>query len=237
MAYYSIPSGINYSYPSYVPGFSLQPCADHNVCRLKVEGIGNILAQPDMAEVILGIVTENQQLKAAQDENTAGMTAIIQVLRNHDIPSEDIQTYSYSISPQYDFVDGQQVFRGYRVEHLLNITIRELESIGVIIDAAVQKGANVVRSIRFSVEDPSGYYQKALNAAVDDALAKARTLGQKLNLEVSPVPAHITERSFEFDTPEPLPYQAAASVTPVQPGMIQVSARIEAVFNYRPMQY
>lgn len=237
MAYYSIPSGINYSYPSHIPGLSLQPCADRNACRLRVEGTGSVKAQPDIAEVILGIVTENQQLKTAQEENAAGMNAVIRVLRESGIPMEDIQTQSYNISPQYDFIEGKQVFRGYRVDHLLNITVRDLSKVGAIIDAAVQSGANVVNSIRFSVEDLSGYYQQALKAAVDDALVKARTLGIKLNLEVFPVPVHIVEKGFDLDTPEPLLFQAATDATPVQPGMIEVSARIETVFNYRPVKH
>lgn len=233
MAYSCLPSGVN-NYYSYIPFPGIQACSNICTCRLKVEGIGSIKVQPNMAIVVLGVVTENKQLKLAQEENAARMTAVLSTLRVMGIPSEDIQTQSYNITPQYDFIEGKQVFRGYRVEHLLEVTIRDMNKIGEIIDAAVQSGANQVNSIKFSISNPSIYYQQALNAAVDDALMKARTLGGKLNIEVSQVPIQIVEMGYESGGPIPMMYQAVGATTPIQTGQIEISARIEAIFAYRP---
>lgn len=99
-----------------------------------------------------------------------------------------------------------------------------------------RSGVNQVSSIKFSVADPSVYYQKALNAAADDAIEKARTLGNKLNIMVSRVPVQIIEMGYEAGGPiVPLTYQAAGAATPVQTGLYEISARIEAVFSYRPV--
>ena len=235
MAYSYLPSG-QYNYYSYIPNPDLQACADLRACKLKVEGIGNVKVQPDIAVVVLGVVTENIQLKLSQEENTVRMTAVIKTLKEMGISSEDIQTQSYNVTPQYDFVEGKQVLRGYRVEHMLEITIRDMNRIGEIIDAAVQNGANQISSVKFTVADPSVYYQQALNAAVDDALAKVRTLGRKLNIEVSQVPVQIVEMGYEQGTPiVPMIYQAALSAIPIQTGLIEISARIEAIFAYRPI--
>ena len=72
-----------------------------------------------------------------------------------------------------------------------------------------------------------------MNAAVDDALAKVRTLGGKLNIEVSQVPIQIVEMRYEPGIPiAPVMYQTGPA-TPVQTGLIEITARIEAVFAYR----
>jgi len=234
MAYSSLPLGLNNCY-SHIPIPGMQACLNICACKLKVEGTGNIKVQPDIAIVVLGVITENKQLKPAQEENTIKMTAVLRSLREMSIPSEDIQTQSYSITPQYDFIEGRQVFRGYRVEHLLEITIRDMNKIGEIIDAAVQNGANQVSNIEFSVSNPSAYYQRALNAAVDDALRKAGTLGGKLRIEVSKVPVQIVEIGYKSEGPIPLMYQVAGVSTPVQTGQVEITARIEAIFAYWPM--
>lgn len=210
----------------------LQPCKVPCACDLKVEGTGRIKVRPDIAVANLGVVTEDLQLSTAQEENASRMTAVIRTLSGMGIASADIQTSAYSITPQYDFIDGRQVFRGYRVEHMLSVTIRDTARIGAIIDAAVRSGANQTGSITFAVDDPSPYYRQALDAAIDDALAKAGTIAVKLNIRVVRVPVNIAELGYEQGTPVPLMFQTAASTTPIQAGQIEITARIEATFAY-----
>ena len=220
----------NYPQHSHVP--VIRPCAEPCACDLKVEGTGRVKVRPDTAIADLGVVTENRQLSTAQEENSKSMTAVIRTLNAMGIPPADLQTSSYSITPQYDFIEGRQVFRGYRVEHMLRVTMRDMAGIGNVVDAAVQSGANQIGSITFSVSDPSPYYRQALDAAVDDALAKAGTIAAKLNIRVVRVPVRIIETGYEQGAPAPLVYQTAAPATPVQTGQIEITARIEAVFAY-----
>ncbi len=220
----------NYLQHSYVPG--IRPCVEPCACDLKVEGTGRVKVRPDIAVAELGAVTENRQLGTAQEENAASMTSIIRTLNGMGIPPADIQTSTYSITPQYDYIEGRQVFRGYRVEHMLRVTIRDTARIGTIVDSAVQNGANQIGGITFSVSDPSPYYRQALDAAIDDALAKAGTIAAKLNIKVIRVPVQITETSFEQGAPAPFVFQTAAPATPVQTGQIEITARLAAVFAY-----
>lgn len=91
-----------------------------------------------------------------------------------------------------------------------------------------------MEGIRFTISNPSIFYRQAINAAVDDAISKARVLGAKLNIEVSRIPLQIVEIGYEPPaTITPLAYQAAEAATPVQPGQIEIQARIEAIFAYR----
>jgi len=227
-----LPVTLNNSY-SHIPVPYMKAYINTVTCRMKIEGKGSIRVQPDIAIVVLGVVTEKKELKPTQEENAAKMTAILKGLGEMGIPLKDIQTRSYNIFPQYDFIEGQQIFRGYRVEHTLEVTIGDISMIGQVIDNAVQSGANRVESIRFTISNPSMFYRQALNVAVDDAISKAETLAAKLNIDVSRIPLQIMEISHESLGPIiPLAYQAAEAATPVQPGQIEIQARIEAIFAY-----
>lgn len=235
MTYRVQPLPINQYNTNYPYGPGTDVCMDPFACKMKVAGQGSIKAQPDLAAVIIGVTTENKQLQIAQEENARIINQVLNTLKKMGVSSNDIQTQSYRINPQYDYVEGKQIFRGYRVEHSLRITIRLINRIGEIIDAAVASGANNVSSIEFSVKDPSGYYQRALAMAIDDALAKARTLGQKLRIVVSDVPVQIVEEGFQNKSqPEPYVLQATAGdTTQIQAGQIEITAKVNAIFSYR----
>lgn len=201
--------------------------------ELKINGTATIKVQPNIAIVNLGVVTEDMNLEKAQRENAIKITAIITELLKFNIPKEDISTSAYSIEPQYDFVEGRQVFRGYRVTNILSITIKDLSKIGQIIDAAVSKGANRVDSIKFTVENPSLYYNKALNLAIINAVNKAMQVQNALKVSVFKIPYKIIEQSSTENIQELVSFKALAATTPILPGQITITANINAFFCYK----
>jgi uncharacterized protein YggE len=201
---------------------------------LRVNGKGIVHAVPDKAIAVLGVTSENVQLEATQRENTARITAVINAIMSLGVPKEDIRTQTYQIQPQYDFINGQQVFRGYLVTHTLQVELDNIGLTGRMIDTAVSAGANTVSGVEFTASDPAAYYRRALNAAIADASAKAAEIGAKLNVAVSPVPLRITEEAYHNGAPVPfMAVQSAGAPTPIQPGQVEITASIEAVFSYR----
>ncbi len=204
-----------------------------NKCILKVGGKGTIKAEPDGASVVLGVVTENVQLENAQNENTGKMSKLIDSLINNGVPREDIRTQTYQIQPQYDFINGEQMFRGYRVVHEIKVEISNLNLAGMIIDEAVIAGANTVGDINFYVSNPQKYYEMAINQALSDAVSKAESVGARMKVYVNPVPLKITEITTPVTAPIPyMSLQAAGAATPIQPGMTEITAVLEVEFVY-----
>ncbi|RPF53318.1 SIMPL domain-containing protein [Aquisalibacillus elongatus] len=200
---------------------------------MTVMGEGIVTTEPNVAEVKLGVVTENQDLTQAQRENAENINRVIRAIMQQGVARQEIQTMDYSIQPQYDYVDGIQQFRGYEVSHFLSVTIDDISNVGRVIDAAVEAGANRVMDIRFSVSHPEVFYQLGLTRALDDAVAKAETLAESMGVEFDPVPLKIEEKFTEG----PSPYQTfalteASSGTQIEPGQLDVSVRIEAKFQY-----
>ena len=200
---------------------------------IKVTGIGAVKAIPDTAIVNLGVVTENISLEAARRENAVKSTAVINVLTNMGIEKKQISTGAFSIDPLYDFIDGKQTFRGYRVSNLLTVTIKDIALAGEVIDKATFSGANRVDNISFILSDQTLYYDKALNLAIENALHKGAEIGNALGLDIDEVPYKIVEKSVGVPIYEASMLKLSAPATPVLPGQIEITASILVILGYK----
>ncbi|MGV2619626.1 UNVERIFIED_CONTAM: SIMPL domain-containing protein [Halobacillus marinus] len=203
---------------------------------MKVTGSGTVDVIPDRAVLEVGVVTEKESLEQAQKENAAVTERVKRQLMQAGVPEEAIQTSQYTIFPEYDYVDGSQVFRGYQVTHLLQITIDQVEQTGYLIDTAVANGANRVSSITFTIRNPEQAYQQALTKALASAVAHAGTMAETMAVQLDPTPIRMTE--ITNGTQPVQPFQKTqmlqASSTPIQPGTIGASAAVEVWFQYFP---
>lgn len=204
-----------------------------NDYKMNITGKGSIMVEPDIANVSLGVITTNKELKAAQQENAIKSIQVIKSIIDMGVREKDIRTESYTVNPEYDYVEGKQIFRDYKVTNILNVTIKDLKKVGEIIDTAVSNGANTVERITFTLSDSSPYYMQALNLAIQDSIRKAKSIEDKLGIEVNKVPVRITEES-QGHTVVPLMAYAApvAKHTPIEGGQLEISANIKAVFTY-----
>lgn len=208
---------------------------NHAKREIRVTGEGSIFVQPDVAEVHLGVETENLELQKAQSENARIISQVIQSLKQQGIAEENIKTIDYNVYPQYDFIEGKQVFRGYRVNHMLNVKVADINNVGLVVDTAVSNGANRVSNISFSISNPVHTYQQALSIAVQHAILNASTIAGTLQVNLIKTPLQIIEESRR---PEgPIPFEGpqmvkSATTTPIEPGQQVVKAIVTAVFTF-----
>lgn len=204
---------------------------------LKLEGTGTVTTSPDIAAAFLGVVTENKQLSAAQRENSLIMDKVIASIIKLGIAEKDIKTENYSITPEYDFVEGKQIFRGYRVNNNIRITIRDINQVGKVIDTAVANGANAVFNVNFSLLNRAEIYKRALDLAIKDAVEKAKSVENTLRIRVDEIPVEVVELSDTDRTGREglVTFKAPAAATDIKSGELEVTARIQTVFNYRKL--
>ncbi len=124
---------------------------------------------------------------------------------------------------------------GYRVTNTLTVTVRDLDSVGAIIDGAVQAGGDAVRvnSIRFTVENGKPHEEAALTAAIQDAMAKARLFADTTGVTLGKL-VFISESSGPQFPVAVARLEAAPAAdfgsTPVQPGELKIRVMIQAMF-------
>lgn len=208
---------------------------------LSLTGHGTVTIEPDTAAVFFGVSIEDETLSTAQGEATATMTAILAAVTDAGIVERDVQTVDYWVDILYDYDDDGTVSRiiGYQVSNTVNVTVRDLASVGDILDAVVAAGANTVYGISFYVEDTTAAASQARTAAVADAIAKAEDIATAAGLRVSRIVS-----IYESSSPPPAPMDydyavaesagSAGSSVPVQAGTTEISADIDVVFELEP---
>ena len=203
------------------------------VNRFKVFGKGIVSVKPDAAEVVIGVITENIQLEVAQAENAEITKQVINSIMEIGVLPKYIQTQNYSIRPNYDYINGSQIFRGYEVSNYLKVIIRDITFAGEIIDTAVKNGANIISGISFIVSDQTKYYYEALRLAITDAQNKASVMSNKLKVKLNIIPIQINEQDKGNITPlTVMNLKSVGGVTPIEAGENKITADIEAIFIY-----
>jgi len=176
-----------------VPGIGTS--SPENVRSMSVSGNGRVTIVPDMATINIGVRTEEDSVTDALKGNTAQANAISKVLQNLGVEQEDIQTSNFNVYPtdRYDPMTGQIEGRYFVVENTVNVTVRDLSSLGEVLSAVVEAGANNIYGINFNVEDREAAIAEARDLAINDAKAKAQAiadsagvkLGQLMSISVS----------------------------------------------------
>ncbi|EQB34931.1 hypothetical protein M948_17635 [Virgibacillus sp. CM-4] len=223
---------MQYTYPYYRQPFTPNQ-VESNRRTMEVYGDGKVSVEPNVVTIQLAVVTENQSLQTAQEENAMRMNQVIQALNNEGVPKEVIQTAAYTISPKYEYEDGKQMDRGYQVTNAVQIRVKDISKIGKIIDTAVDQGVNRVSNITFTIDQPQVYYEEALRFALENGGQKAQTIADSLQLQLDPVPVKIIEQT---EAP-PVAYKTFAAsaesfATPIEPGQIEIEASVELQYQY-----
>ncbi|MCA1011557.1 SIMPL domain-containing protein [Halobacillus halophilus] len=208
---------------------------DHQEGRtITVHGTGQVLTRPDAASAQIGFVNQDTDIRKAQGLNSSTIQKITNALIQAGIPQENIQTAEYSVTPQYEYIDGKQVFRGYEVSHILAVTIDDVDQTGYVIDTAVSQGANRINRIQFTLKRPQAAYQKALQIALGNALASAQTIANSMNLKLDQTPVRIIEKNGGRAVPRSFAQaeMVSSGAAPIEPGELKTSAQVEVKFQY-----
>ena len=215
------------------------PAGNADVRTLSVSGSGEAFLAPDIAYVYIGVHTENTTAAQAVTDNTAQTEELIQAIRDFGVEANDIRTTNFSIYPMDRFDPATGMPSGekvYAVDNTVYVTVRNLETLGDLLDTAVQAGANSVNSIQFDVEEKDEALQQARAEAVEDARNQAAALAQAAGLTLGEI------RSISFFDAQPYPLfdgkggggmAAAEAAVPIQPGQLTFTVNVSVTYELR----
>jgi uncharacterized protein YggE len=203
-----------------------------------VNGRGEVQAVPDIATLNLGVQAQAASVAEAQAQAQAAMEKVMTALKSLGVAEKDIQTTGYSIWQQtrWDQNKQEEIVTGYQVSNNIQAKVRDVETTGAVLDAAVQAGGDYIRvnGIQFEVDDPSQFLADARTKAVADAKAKAAQLADLAGVKLGS-PTYITE-SYDVPVVYPRSYAMmdsaeAAGATPVSAGETTIVATVQIVFE------
>jgi hypothetical protein len=212
--------------------------------RIDVVGTGVVSAEPDYAELYLGVQTHRREAGAAVAAAREQMNSVVASLREMGIGESSMQTTAYRIhfraDPQREAAGGSEAGdqaepRGrYVAENQLRVRVTRIAELGSIIDRAVRSGANRVQRVSFGSSEADAHQDRARRQAVNDAREKARTMAGELGLELGEV-ISISEDGGgrPGPTPEYAALQGRGGDTPISPGTLSFTARVQVAFGLR----
>jgi uncharacterized protein YggE len=213
---------------------------------ITVVGRGEFKSKPDIATLNLGVEVTAPTVGEATTEANARMQTILAAMKAQGIADKDIQTSNFSISfeRQEASATAGSAKPGaakapagvYRVNNMIQVTIRDLDKVSDVLDAAVEAGANNVWGISFGLDNTGALEIQAREKAVADAESRAESLAKLNGVEVGDVLA-ISE--VIGGGPSPM-YAEPASLkglggggAPVEPGELTFVTQVQIVYGIR----
>jgi uncharacterized protein YggE len=217
-----------------VPGVAAPVAAQDDETDLRtisVTGTGLVKAEPDLATISVGVTKQAREASGAARQAASAMDAVITALLGLGIAETDIQTTTISLEPRYDWDKDPAPIVAWAAANSVSVNVRDIDTVGDVVDAAIAAGANTVGDVAFSVEDTAEAEAIARSAAVADARAIADQLASDAGVSIIGV-VRIVEGSSA--APRPIDMAggdfyaeaARAQATPVMPGQVELSVNV-----------
>jgi uncharacterized protein len=208
--------------------------AEQRPRSLTVAGEGRATAPPDTAEFDVAVVTQAATAAEALAANNESIQRVMEILKTAQIADKDLQTSQFSIQPVYqssrEGVHEPKIV-GYQVTNQIHVVVRNLPSLGKVLDAVVQGGSNQIHGIRFDIDDKVGVLNQARNRAVRDARARAELYAQAAGVKLGKV-LSFQESGAAVPEPRPMMRMAMAeAAVPIATGENEVAASVSMTFE------
>ena len=203
---------------------------------ITIGGTGTAYVAPDTAEITVGVVTEEPDAARTHAENAAQTARVHNAVRALGVADRDIQTVHYDFSQRYDMRDGSRSeVIGYTAQNSVVITVRSLNNVGKIIDAALANGANRIDSLNFTASDTSAAKNEALTDAVRGAKEKAQAVASALGVRLVRIANVYADTQADMPRnenymPMMMAKGASAAATPIAPGELSVAATVNVTY-------
>jgi len=198
-----------------------------------VSGTGRVAVDPDIAELRLGVAVNSPSVEAARSAAAEAMTAILSAVAAAGVAKRDVRTTLLSVQPRYDYREGKApTLVGYDLANIVEVTVRDLASLGAIVDGALSAGATSLDGLSFHVDDPREAERAARTAAVAEARSRAEVLAEAAGVAIAGV-GDIVEGGPPPSWPQPKAARmlAADAGTPVEAGTTEISVTVTVTFR------
>lgn len=202
-----------------------------------VSGTGSAGRPADLAQAVFTAEAVRESAADARSAAAGTAAAVIAAVRAAGVPDADLRTAGLDVSPNWEHDGTRMVRNGFTVTNRIAVTVRDLESVGRVLDAGLEAGATGLDGVTFLLADEAPAAEEARRAAVADARSRALTIadatGGRLGALLS-----IAEGGASVPGPFPAPRMMAMAAdsapTPVLPGRIEVTVSVTAEWAIDP---
>lgn len=202
--------------------------------RITVFGTGQVETVPDMATITFGVRTQAEKAVDALAANSAAVADVIKTLSDSEMATKDVQTSGLSLSPMWDNGTvsdlGRPEIAGYMVSNQVTVRVRDLSTLGDVLAAVVENGANEFYGLAFGVQAPGPLQDEARAKAVSEAKRKAEVYAEAAGVKLGRL-LEMTENGGRTDAPIAFREMAMSDAVPIAEGEVALSASVTMVFE------
>lgn len=202
---------------------------------VEVAGTGGVAAVPDRAAFTTAVTAEAASAANAVRTASERARSVLAALAKMGVAEKDIQTGGVNLSPVYARPPadrgGAARVSGYRASLSQTVRVVDLGTLGALMDAATQAGANGLGGLHFFVADDAPLRDAARARAVADARRAAEVLATAAGAGLGRVLSIREETVGAAPRPMMAMRAEAASAVPVAPGEITVEVRVRVVYQ------
>jgi len=205
---------------------------------IRVSGHATVTLSADTAVIQVGVNTRKATVREAQTENNSLMNGVIAAILEAGVNEKDIITSQFDVYSTFEYTmddKGREISTPcYQVSNMLSVTVRELNQLGAVLDAAMAAGANTTYGIRFSSSQENEAYQKALTRAVEDAAVKAGVLARAAGKELGTlILIDASQQNINYGISNTFNAKAVADASAIVSGDVSVSASVVMEYSFR----
>ena len=202
---------------------------------IQVAASGEAETTPDQAIVRVAAVARADDADEVRKRLARNASGVRKALRNLGLADDQIRTVAYSINQEYREEAGDRVPDGFQGFHAFEITLSNVSRAGIVVDAAVENGADRVDSVELTLSEERRreVRAEALRDAMANARANADVIAESANLTVTGVHSVATgDLSYSPVRAEALEGDAAGQTrTEIESGPLTVTAQVQVTYN------
>lgn len=189
---------------------------------------------PDIATFSTGVQTMAPTASEAVRQNNVQMASVVARLKKLGIADNDIQTTQISLNQQFDYRDGEQIFKGFQASNMVNAKLRDLKKLSAFLDALAVDGATNFNGPTFGVDDDNKFKEAARDKVWVTAMARAKSMARKAGY--SDVRVLRVEEADNQGGGYPMPMMvramdASEKSTPIAPGELSIGTTLSFTFE------
>lgn len=186
---------------------------------ISVSGMAERKIVPNEAHLRVNLNSVDMKMAAAKAAHDVKLKKLLSITKEADIDERKVRTESSTIQPLYDYVNdpktgqGTRVFKGYRVQTQLDVTVADTAKLGDLMEqitnAGFEDGANTewgdLLSLNYQIADPDKQRDELLAEAIGNAKAKAARMADAAGTSLGRVYQINEGNAPSFQPPVPMP--------------------------------
>ncbi len=194
-------------------------------------GTATTEAEPDLAVLRLGVVSESADAAAAAKTSRVTLDAVIEAAKAQGIAASDIAPEMASLTKMFEnrLSGTDNAVVHFSATEMIRVRLHNPARAGALAAILVRTGANRIEGIDYMLDDPESVLAKLTGAAVANARRRAESAALAADIKLGPV--------LQIERPD------ATAAGPVfhnfggptsQVGTLSTSVAVEVTFAIKP---